>query len=696
MGELPKGDLSAESLHNVILEQVLGSRASDSLVYSYKRSLNGFAAKLSEEEAKKISEMEGVVSVIPSKMHQLHTTRSWDFMGFTKTVKRSVTESDLIVGMLDTGIWPESKSFSDKRYGSPPSKWKGICQSPANLTCNNKIVGARYYHSGEFEPGEFNSPRDSEGHGSHTSSTVAGIQSDSVSLEGLGAGTARGGVPSARIAVYKVCWSFGCTSEDILAAFDDAIADGVDIISISLGGGPTEYFEDIIAIGAFHAMKNGILTSMSAGNSGPDPESVSNAAPWALTVAASTIDRHFVTNVVLGNGQTYQGVSINTFSLKTSQYSLIYGGSAPNKSAGYDGSESRYCDLGTLDERRVKGKIVFCDQLTTGEGQLAADALGTIMQESLDTDYAFSYPLPAAFFSEDVGIKIYEYLNSTRYPTAYIPKTSQVIDSTAPVVVSFSSRGPNPITRDILKPDLSAPGVNILAAWSPVASISLYEGDTRSELYNIISGTSMSCPHATGAAAYIKSFYPKWSPAAIKSALMTTAYPMKQTTNTDHEFAYGAGHINPVQAVNPGLVYDAGELDYVAMLCSEGYDTKKLRLITGDKSVCPNSNGSVWDLNYPSFAVSVAGDKPFSATFKRTVTNVGSPNSTYEATVSAPSGIVVTVEPDILSFQSLGEKQSFVLKVTGKTLQYVLSASLVWRDGVHQVRSPIVVHATTS
>jgi hypothetical protein len=130
------------------------------------------------------------------------------------------------------------------------------------------------------------------------------------SLLGLATGTARGGVPSARIAVYKICWSDGCSDADILAAFDDAIADGVDIISLSVGGWPMDYFEDSIAIGAFHSMKNGILTSNSAGNSGPDPESISNCSPWSLSVAASTMDRKFVTPVTLGNGAIYE-VSMN-------------------------------------------------------------------------------------------------------------------------------------------------------------------------------------------------------------------------------------------------------------------------------------------------------------------------------------------------------------------------------------------------
>jgi hypothetical protein len=130
------------------------------------------------------------------------------------------------------------------------------------------------------------------------------------SLLGLATGTARGGVPSARIAAYKICWSDGCSDADILAAFDDAIADGVDIISLSVGGWPMDYFEDSIAIGAFHSMKNGILTSNSAGNSGPDPESISNCSPWSLSVAASTMDRKFVTPVTLGNGAIYE-VSMN-------------------------------------------------------------------------------------------------------------------------------------------------------------------------------------------------------------------------------------------------------------------------------------------------------------------------------------------------------------------------------------------------
>ncbi|MCD9561158.1 hypothetical protein HAX54_020134 [Datura stramonium] len=312
-------------------------------MYSYKRSFNGFAAKLTEEEKNRIANMDAAVSVFPNGRKELHTTRSWDFVGFPQQVRRTSVESDLIIGVLDTGIWPESQSFNDDDFSAPPIKWKGSCQSSANFTCNKKIIGAKYYRTnGEFPWGDIQSPRDTEGHGSHTASTAAGRSVSKASLYGLGSGTARGGVPSARIAVYKICWSDGCYDADILAAFDDAIADGVDIISLSVGGSsPYQYFEDSIAIGAFHSMKNGILTSNSAGNTGPDPQTVTNLSPWSLSVAASTIDRRFVTDVQLGNGEVYEGLSINTFDLED-QYPLVYGGDVPNTEAGYNGSESRY------------------------------------------------------------------------------------------------------------------------------------------------------------------------------------------------------------------------------------------------------------------------------------------------------------------------------------------------------------------
>ncbi|KAJ4847420.1 hypothetical protein Tsubulata_034981 [Turnera subulata] len=281
--------------------------------------------------------MEGVVSVFPSTTLKLQTTRSWDFMGFHETVTRKTeAESDVIIGVIDTGIWPESPSFQEQEgLSPPPKKWK-----------------ARYYTSSASAVNM--TARDEIGHGSHAASIAAGNK-----------GTARGAVPSARIAVYKVCDpDTGCDSADILAAFDDAIADGVDIITISIGSdGPVSLDQDVISIGSFNGMQQGIVTVQSAGNGVCGEGTVTSVAPWVLTVGASSIDRKFVDRIVLGNGITLivsvsnfnhlslllifdfvcvptrmalnhvdaysflhkQGNSINSFTLNGTMFPLVYG-----------------------------------------------------------------------------------------------------------------------------------------------------------------------------------------------------------------------------------------------------------------------------------------------------------------------------------------------------------------------------------
>ncbi|XP_008807888.2 cucumisin-like isoform X2 [Phoenix dactylifera] len=686
MGDQNLEDYSAETLHLNLLDQVLeSSSARECLVYSYKRSFNGFAAKLMDQERKKLAGMGGIVSVFPSRTLKLHTTRSWDFLGFTKTARRNLAlERDVIVGMFDTGIWPEAKSFSNEGLGPPPKRWKGAC---LNFTCNNKIIGARYYHSSVSPPGEELSARDFQGHGSHTASTVAGHAVGNASLYNLASGTARGAVPSARIAVYKICWEDRCKGHDILAAFDDAIADGVDIISISIGfRSPVAYFEDPIAIGSFHAMKKGILTSASAGNEGPGRGTASNVAPWILVAAASTIDRHFIDKLFLGNSETIVGSSVNTFPTEKRFYPLLI-------SLGDGNTSGSYCDLGSLNESQVRGKIILCPSTADGSGPLKAGAKGMVMIDKIDD--AFTYPLPALVVPLSERKKLIHYSNNARKPVANIHKSEEVLDPKAPTVAAFSSRGPNNITKDILKPDISAPGVDILAAWSPKAMVSDSKLDTRSVKYNIISGTSMACPHVTGIAAYVRSFHPTWSPAAIMSALITTASPMNPSYHSDAELAYGAGQVNPRKARSPGLVYDATARDYAEVLCHQGYNKSMIRRIAGDEITCPkNAKGSARDLNYPSMAAYVHTDKSFRVQFPRTVTNVGHSNSRYTARINSSSKLNVTVNPKVLSFTKLYEKQKFVVTVSGGPLSFrsVASASIIWSDGNHQVRSPICVH----
>ncbi|CAL0328175.1 unnamed protein product [Lupinus luteus] len=691
MGSLPKTQYSLTSNHLSMLQQVFNDNdATNSLIHSYNRSFNGFAAMLTNQQKEKLSQMEGVVSVFPNRIIQLQTTRSWDFLGLPKSVKRSPSiESDVVVGVIDSGIWPESDSFNDQGFGPIPKNWKGVCAGGTNFTCNKKIIGARYYTD--------KSARDLDGHGTHTASTTAGNYIDNASLDGLAQGTARGGVPLARIAAYKACNEVGCGSAAILSAFDDAIADGVNIISVSLGG-PTEqpFDQDPIAIGSFHAMARGILTVNGAGNGGPRPSTISCVAPWILTVGASTIDRRFIDKVLLGNGKTLTGSSINSFTLNGTQILIA----KKNYGSKSECSEQRSSVCSCLDSSVVDGKIILCD---TFDGIDVIDydqghPIGIIIQYHGKGSLDFVTPLPSLALSESEFKLLNSYINSTDNPTAEILKSEIVTDNNAPIVADFSSRGPNKLVPEILKPDISAPGVDILASFSQAVSPSRKKSDKRSAKYSIISGTSMACPHVSGIAAYLKTFHLDWSPAAIKSALMTSAKPMKASKDEIGEYAYGSGQVNPIPAIDPGLIYDISLEDYIQMLCNLGYDNEKVKLITAKNNACSDApnRSLVKNLNYPALAIDVKPMTPFTIEFSRTVTNVGLENSTYKATVLPNPRIKVVVVPEILSFKSLHEKQSFSVTVSGDKLptSSVLTSSLVWSDGTHNVRSPIVINVS--
>ncbi|XP_008245822.1 PREDICTED: subtilisin-like protease SBT4.4 [Prunus mume] len=694
LGSLPSDELYSPLSHQLgILERVVqGSSAANVLVRSYGRSLNGFAAKLTNREREKLANMKEVVSVFPSTTFQLHTTRSWDFMGFIESISRSKTvESNVVMAVIDSGIWPESDSFKDDGFGPPPKTWKGACQGGQNFTCNNKIIGARFYTSEE-------SARDEIGHGSHTASTAAGNAVKDVSFYGLARGTARGGVPAGRIAAYNVCTNQGCSSVDILAAFDDCVDDGVSLITISIGRTVATSFEtDPIAIGAFHAMKKGILTVQSAGNSGPGNGTVSSGAPWILTVAASSIDRKFITKAVLGNETNLVGISVNSFESNESSYPLIYGKKASKQCSEFFAG---YCLEGCLDPDLVKEKIVLCDWSGGYVEVDRAGAKGAILSNSRD-DVASVVPLSATGLNNQEYAVAKSYQNSTRNPRAKILKSEVIKDPAAPRVASFSSRGPNRIVPEILKPDITGPGIDIVAAYSPNASISASPYDERRVKYNVLSGTSMSCPHAAGVAAYVKEFHSDWSPAAIKSAIMTTAWPMNDTSTSPGEFAYGSGHLNPVRAINPGLVYEASEEDYIKFLCMM-LDEEKIRLISGDKVTCPTGSdkGSPKDLNYPSMAANVTSMKLFMINFHRRVKNVGLANSNYKALISSNSKVDIKVVPEVLSFKSLNEEKNFTVTVDGRDMPEGshVSASLCWYDGSHNciVRSPIVISSVSA
>lgn len=699
------------------------------IIYSYHTAFHGVAAKLSSEEAEKLEAEDGVVAIFPDTKYQLHTTRSPTFLGLepmqsTKGLSKEKLgvyhDHDVIVGVLDTGIWPESESFNDTGMRPVPAHWKGACETGRGFRkhhCSKKIVGARiFYHGYEAAQGkideqtEYKSPRDQDGHGTHTAATVAGSPVHGANLLGYAYGTARGMAPGARIAAYKVCWTGGCFSSDILSAVDRAVADGVNVLSISLGGGASSYYRDSLSVAAFGAMEKGVFISCSAGNAGPDPVSLTNVSPWITTVGASTMDRDFPADVRLGNGRKVTGTSLykgkSMLSVRK-QYPLVYMGS--NSSSPDPRS---LCLEGTLDRRTVSGKIVICDRgisprVQKGQVVKNAGGVGMILTNTAANGeelVADCHLLPAIAVGEKEGKEIKQYVLTSRKATATLAFLNTRLGMRpSPVVAAFSSRGPNFLTLEILKPDVVAPGVNILAAWSGVTGPSSLPTDHRRVKFNILSGTSMSCPHVSGVAAFLKSKHPEWSPAAIKSALMTTAYvhdntikPLRDASSADPSTPYdhGAGHINPRRALDPGLVYDIEPQDYFDFLCTQKLTPSELGVFSKHSNrSCRHSLASAGDLNYPAISVVFPEKASVSVlTIHRTATNVGTPVSKYHVMVSPFKGASVKVEPDTLNFTRKYQKLSYkVTFTTGSRQTEPEFGGLVWKDGVHKVRSSIVI-----
>uniref|UniRef100_A0A453HEA0 Subtilisin-like protease n=1 Tax=Aegilops tauschii subsp. strangulata TaxID=200361 RepID=A0A453HEA0_AEGTS len=574
-----------------------GRAAAAKMLYSYDTVLHGFSARLTEQEASDMAGMDGVLAVNPETRYELHTTRTPEFLGLAGSeglFPQSGTGGDVVVGVLDTGVWPESKSYNDAGLGEVPSSWKGTCMAGADFNssaCNRKLVGARFFNRGyEAAMGpmdtsrESRSPRDDDGHGTHTSSTAAGAAVADADLFGFASGTARGMAPKARVAVYKVCWLGGCFSSDILAGMDAAVADG------------------------------------------------------------ARVQKGFVVRDAGGAG------------------------------------------------------MVLANTAANGQ-ELVADA----------------HLLPAAGVGEKEGAAIKSYIASESKPTATIVVAGTQVDvRPSPLVAAFSSRGPNMITPEILKPDIIGPGVNILAAWTGKAGPTGLAADTRRVNFNIISGTSMSCPHVSGLAALLRSAHPEWSPAAIRSALMTTAYSTytggagapildAATGAAATPFDYGAGHVDPTRAVEPGLVYDLGTSDYVDFLCALKYTPNMIAALARSKTYgcAANKTYAVSNLNYPSFSVAYstangeAGDSSATTvTHTRTLTNVGAAG-TYKVDASVSmSGVTVDVKPTELEFTAAGEKKSYTVSFTAAKSQPSGTAGfgrLVWSDGKHSVASPIAI-----
>ncbi|KAK4429415.1 CO(2)-response secreted protease [Sesamum alatum] len=641
--------------HTQLLSSLI-KRNKNSVVQNYSKGFSGFAARLSEEEAKSMAQRPGVVSVFPDPVLQLHTTRSWDFLKYQTAVKIDSTPTspfdsssagaDTVIGILDTGIWPEAESFIDDDMGPIPSHWKGKCMEGQNFTssnCNRKVIGARYYDDPDSGT-EFGTPRDESGHGTHVASTAAGRLVSGASYYGLAKGTAEGGSPGSRIAMYRVCTpGGGCLGSAILKAFDDAIADGVDVLSLSLGSSPGEpdFSTDPIAIGAFHAVEKGIIVACSAGNSGPSLSTVVNVAPWILTVAATTIDRDFEADILLGGNKVIKGGGINFSGLnKSAVYPLIDGTSAKSSDQ-HDEADARNCIPGSLDDSKVKGKIVLCENKDEDYGAKdkfdtlkSQGAVGMILVDNNDRQVPSKYGTFAiAAATEEDGAQIQSYIKSNSNPLATIVPTVMIPNyKPAPAVGYFSSRGPTFGIKNLLK-------TNNLHA--PITT------DTGSR---------------------------------------ATAYDI------------GAGEISLSGPLQPGLVFETETIDYIQFLCNIGYDTSKIKSIASDVpnnfSCSSNSNSdAISDMNYPSIAISNLKENE-SKTVNRTVTNVGEEDLTYTAVVEAPAGMHVEVVPNKLQFTKNVKKLSFQVRFKlGSSSGEDLFGSVTWSNEKYKVRSPFVVSA---
>ncbi|GER48051.1 subtilase family protein [Striga asiatica] len=696
--------------------------------YIYENVFDGFSTMLTSEEADLMKGLEGVISVIPETIYTVQTTRTPLFLGLEESsplLPDPQQVSEVIVGVVDTGVRPEHPSFRDEGLRPVSTSWRGGCEETIDFpksSCNNKLIGARLFakayldylnQTGEKVPDDDPiSPLDYYGHGTHTASTAAGSPVRGANLFGFAGGTARGMAPTARVASYKACWDYGCFGADVLAAIERAIYDGVHVLSMSVGDdGGLDYDKNLVAIGAFAATSRGIFVSCSAGNEGPDPSSLILFAPWVVTVGAGTIDRDFPADVMLGDKTNCTGISLYS-RRKPLSGGLVYAANVSNNG-------SSFCTNGTLAMEKVKNKIVLCDggvntRIHKAEVVKEAGGLGMIVADDYTSPdscmVADAYMSPGTRVGKKAGREIKRYLQSHRSnakASIMFSGKDTVGVKPSPMVPAFSSRGPNPITPEILKPDLIAPGVNILAGWGPALGPSLVGIDKRKVQFNIITGTSMSCPHVSGLAALLKAAHPDWSPAAIRSALMTTAYSTYEdgsplldgaTGNASNPFAHGSGHVSPVTALNPGLVYNLTKIDYLNFLCAIKYNSSQIKVFAGKtKFRCEQRKlYNVYDLNYPSFAATIppSGKCKTKVVFRRTLTNVGENGTTYRVSISSPTpSATISVTPKTLVFHQKNEAKSYKLTVVAAYMPPGTNAfgRIEWSDGNNVVGSPVAV-----
>ncbi len=661
----------------------------------------------------------------------------------------------IVIAFIDSGVYPEHPALADtqeadrpracrstwgensllgrwlcRRYRraddqvvyEAPENWNGICQVGEAFeatACNNKLIGARWFidgaeNTGPLDAGEIRSARDVDGHGTHTATTAAGNRV-SASLYGTLVGTVEGMAPRARVAVYKACWlrpgdqRASCNSSDLARAIDAAVGDGVDIINYSVGSSMREISspDDIALMAAANA---GVFTVVAAGNEGPNLGTIGSPAggPWVITAAASTRD-----------GQTsVEAMQIDTPAAIAGKYAVREASFTPRLSEidpiegelvlvddgdntlsdGSAGTTSDACEA-LVNGGEISGNIAFiqrggCDFDVKVANAADAGAIAAVVYNIAGDPIVMNgtsglSDIPALMVGQADGNLFIEQFDAGEQITAVLDK-SFLLDQaeSGNSMATFSARGPGPVP-DILKPDVTAPGVNVLAGITPDAV-----NRTPDETFGYLSGTSMSTPHVAGVAALIMEAHPDWSPAAIRSALMTTARQSVTQANgtTDaNPFDFGAGHIVPNDAVEPGLVYDAGADDYDAFACGfmlESVDSTRCdELTTAGFSFAPS------DMNQPSIAVGRLANE---RTVPRRVTNVSDASATFTVTVEPPPEMAVTVTPTSLTLAP-GETGTFdtTIRYLSGPLDLWRFGSITWTSQDHSVRSVVAARPIT-
>jgi hypothetical protein len=600
---------------------------------SLRRVYGGVSALLPANRAKAVAGIDGVVAVQRDSLNQLLTDSSTDFVNappaYTALGGTQDAGEGVIYGNLDSGVWPEHPSFADEGNLSAPPGPARECNfgdnplTPANdpFVCQDKLIGGApfldtYLSSPARAAAEpFHTARDSNGHGTHTSSTSAGNIVEDVSILGGDLPTIHGMAPGAWVMEYKVCGIDGCFGSDSAAAVGQAIVDGVDVINFSISGG-TQPFSDPVELAFLDAYAAGVFVSASAGNDGPGAGTANHLSPWTTTVGASTQTREFATtiDVTAGNGDTFQvdGASVTP---GAGPLPIVLSSEAPYSNA--------LCNAPAAPGT-FTGKIVACQRggnarVQKGYNVLQGGAAGMVLYNlppttDVETD---THYLPTAHVAN--GTDLVAFLNGHTGETASFA-AGAARDGQGDVMASFSSRGP---AGEFIKPDVTAPGVQILAGDTPIEEVAGESGPA-GETFQAIAGTSMSSPHVAGAGILLRAVHPTWTPGQIRSALMTTSITdvLKEDGSTPADpFDMGAGRIDVGESVGPQLLFDETAANFAAL---------------------GNDPVNAVHLNLPSINVPVM---PGRLVTTRTAVSTNPKTTRYTFTAEAPSGSTITVSP---------------------------------------------------